>query len=66
MIRLLRMAGGLAVFLIAAVFSASLTLGPPSLPGLAYHVFFPIGAFVVISLSFAGSYFLIKDARKSK
>jgi len=44
----------------------SLTLGERPLPGFIYHVLLPFAAWVVIFLSFAGSYLLISDARNSK
>jgi hypothetical protein len=65
-----RLASGLAVFLMAAFASVSfvlyLALGAPPLPGIAYRLLLPVVTVVVIFLSFAGSYLLLKDARKSK
>jgi len=70
MTRFWRLACGLAVFLMALFFSASLllnlTLGERPLPGFIYRVLLPIGAGVVIFLSFTGSYLLLSDSRKPK
>jgi hypothetical protein len=70
MIRWWRLATGVAVFLIALFFSASLVLnlflGERPLPGFVYRVLLPIIAYIVIFLSFAGSYLLLRDARNSK
>jgi hypothetical protein len=70
MTHLWRLASGLAVFLMALFFSASLilnlTLGDRPLPGFIYHVLVPVVACVVLFLSFAGSYLLLSDARNSR
>ncbi len=70
MTRFWRLASGVAIFLMALFFSASLVLnlflGERPLPGLLYRVFLPFVACVIIFLSFAGSYLLLSDARKSK
>ena len=70
MIRWWRLATGLAVFLMALFASASfvlnLFLGERPLPGFVYRVLLPIIACIVIFLSFAGSYLLLRDARNSK
>ena len=56
--------------MMAAFASVSLVLnvalGERPLPGLAYRVFLPVVTCIVIFLSFAGSYLLLKDARNSK
>ncbi len=70
MTRIWRLASGLAIFLMALFFSASLVLnlflGERSLPGFLNRVLLPVVACVVIFLSFAGSYLLLSDARKPK
>ena len=70
MTRFWRLASGLAVLLMALFFSASLVLnlffGEHPLPGIVNRVLLPIVASVVIFLSFAGSYLLLNDAKKSK
>jgi hypothetical protein len=63
MTRVWRLASGLAFLLMALFFSASLVL---NLPGVVYRVLLPIVAWVVLFLSFADSYLLLNDARKSK
>jgi hypothetical protein len=63
MTRVWRLASGLAVLLMALFFSASLVL---NLPGVVYRVLLPIVACVVLFFSFADSYLLLNDARKSK
>jgi multisubunit Na+/H+ antiporter MnhB subunit len=68
--RFWHLASGLAVFLMAASASVSLVLnlalGERPLLGIVYRVLLPAVTCIVIFLSFAGSYLLLKDARKSK
>jgi hypothetical protein len=66
--RLWRLVSGLAVCLMAAFATASLvlnlSLGERPLPGFTYRVLLPIVACLIIFLSFAGSYLLLRDTRK--
>jgi hypothetical protein len=68
--RALRFTSGLAVFLMAALFSASailnLTLGERALPGFANRVLLPVLAVIVLFFSFVGAYLLVRDAITSK
>jgi hypothetical protein len=64
------MASGVAIFISALIFGASLVfslfLGESMSPGVVSHIIIPLVGVAVLFLSFAGSYLLIGDALRSK
>jgi hypothetical protein len=69
MIRFWRLASGLAVFLSTLFLSAALVVDLAARKFVAdtpYFLLIDMLAIVVVIFSFAGSYFLINDARNSK